>query len=51
MPDPIAPCRCWTSSPPIPHFGHCCFHGGALDDYQPGQPTPCGHNEPEGTDA
>ena len=50
------PCRCWSVSPPIPHAGHCCFgddgHGRRtrIDEYQLGQPAPCGHPRPTATD-
>lgn len=39
------PCRCWLSSPPIPHADHCCFADDPtpLPDITPGTPPPCGH--------
>lgn len=39
------PCRCWDSSPPIPHQGHCCFADDPTPpaDIIPGTPPPCGH--------
>lgn len=39
------PCRCWTTSPPIPHSGHCCFMDDPtpLDEIEPGVAPPCGH--------
>jgi hypothetical protein len=42
------PCRCWTTSPPLPHSGHCCFGYPDPDGnvYQRGQEPPCGHWHP-----
>lgn len=39
------PCRCWLTSPPIPHSGHCCLRDDPtpLADIVPGTPPPCGH--------
>lgn len=39
------PCRCWFTSPPIPHTGHCCFRDDPtpLPEIVAGTPPPCGH--------
>lgn len=39
------PCRCWLTSPPITHSGHCCLRDDPtpLADIVPGTPPPCGH--------
>lgn len=39
------PCRCWVTSPPLPHDGHCCFSYPDPDGtvYQLGKEAPCGH--------
>lgn len=46
-------CRCWTTSPPIPHAGHCCFRDDPtpLADIVTGTPPPCGHWADTGEDA
>lgn len=38
-----SPCIC-TTGPVAIHFGHCCFRAGTIDDYNLGQPMPCGHS-------
>ncbi len=48
MPD-TEPCRCWITSPAIPHTGHCCFGYPDPDGelYQRGNLPPCQHWHPD----
>lgn len=40
-------CRCWLSSPPIPHEGHCCFMEDTTPLEAPPGPPSCGHWHPD----
>lgn len=43
--DMTGPCRCWVTSPPLLHEGHCCFMDDPrpLDELMPGDLPACGH--------
>lgn len=43
----IDPCRCWVTSPPIPHADHCCFAEDATPPETPPGPPTCGHWHPD----